>query len=905
MRVLAPLIALAASLFWYVPFPHLAWYGGGTYDGGTYQSSYGNRSSALSPSQIAAIGQDVTGGGIIHPDLDFSGATVWYFSPDGDTLSAGTVDDPFPSLAYCAHWDSVTAGEGYTTDMAYIEKYNYEAGETWPGRVAAGDVIVLMKGDHGRVYLKDYYNTDYIAIRGLRGSYLEDLRFDGAWNWLVERNEWKGLRSAMPDSGLDAAGGYRNDYGSCPDFVRIYQDDGIAARSKSIIFNHCKWWPGESYLVWGETAWNRNATLAISAGLVDSLIVCNSEFYGVAGAISVNRGHFVAFDNNTIDGCNADFTGWIWNGNHNLRNVVVQDNLMYNQYCTNADHIDGMAQISASSTDSVAAWLTFRRNKFLFTTDLNRDPALFLNDDWAHHAGFAATAYGEAITNLTFENNIIAIQAWAGADVNMTCTDCVLANNTGVTIWSEGEMPGFESSGVPDSTGITFTFDDTNGPTFTTCVVANNFMGEQSFVTSGVTITDNYAANEDSSMAGLFDNYATNMNPRVYGLTPIDLSPLIDTANTTYAPATDFAGASRPIGDLSDIGAIESPYYKLWTLITIADHDSTDGNVALAIEGTTATTGTLEYQDKVTGGAYAAAGTSALASTSFGLSYETRYPTPLLPDSLYVRARLSYGGRTGAWVEADPYYAERAVYADTIANFAVAYYDSTGGLLDVFLTGTSPVDTATIQWQAKIVGGAYEAPQSQAIYDSSFAFTGNTGIAMTSLPDSITVRARAVTEYGDTGYAWYTFYATRAIPPDESAPTPSFAYTSWDSLGTPGIVRLLGGAEADEDAYYRFAWVDAPDTTFTSWTDTLVAAGDTLNVIVETDGDPDAEPTYTLLVRAKDATDNVSDWVAEMIEVILDLEAPHVPTGLLAEQRGDTVPPDVPTGLAAVQQEGS
>jgi hypothetical protein len=141
-------------------------------------------------------------------------------------------------------------------------------------------------------------------------------------------------------------------------------------------------------------------------------------------------------------------------------------------------------------------------------------------------------------------------------------------------------------------------------------------------------------------------------SPQTFNLVPAEGSALIDVASSVYAPATDNDGTSRPTGLYDDIGAIESPNYKYLCAFTIASGDSSSGFIAAGLEGTTAVAScTFEYQDKVSGGTFADAGSTQVSGGSFGFSYETRYPVELLPDSLYVRGRITAGTNTGPWHE--------------------------------------------------------------------------------------------------------------------------------------------------------------------------------------------------------------------------------------------------------------
>lgn len=754
---------------------------------GTYSHKLGSYGSNTYPKTVSAnyinaarIGDNVPAGEYWTPTgIDFSDAHVWYFSPTGDSTGTGTRSNPFPMLGAAVREDSIRAGGGYTwdgtsghdeADTAYVTKYAANGTTEWKGKVEAGDVIVLMPGEHKNIWFSGYYNTGYIAIVGMRGAYVSPgvsskaMYFNGFRRFLVEDVEFRGRRDAFETHGLTSAApnGYKDDYDSGPYFIRTNHP---ASTCYDLIINNCTFWPGENHVPWDAENWNTGAPNAIYLGSCDSTIVSNCMFKGLNYPVKGQNLNCYAFLDNTVRGWNGDIHGFYFTNAQKMYHFQIDGNDMTDQYMTNMNHPDGIAQFASNATDtSRVRFVKVRNNRLLFTSRLDRNPSHFATADFGYHVGLGFTLQPPGETDdcnvaqdIQITNNVIAQQLFQGIYFRADATNVTISNNTVVPIWPEHDIPQYMQDEF-DGPGIFFSTED-DSSTYVNCVIANNAVTYLPAAVDGVTLANNYDQGyNDDNNAG-YSAYSHVMNPINYNLIPAEDSPLIDTGSATYAPSADYRGTARPIGFYDDIGAYESPNYKLLVDFDITSTYAGGAYISAGLGGTTAVSNCTVYiQDKLSGGTFADAYNFNVYGGEIAMSYTTDYPTSILPDSLYARARIYYGGEYGPWFEADPVYVE---------------------------------------------------PEAEA---------------------------------GD-------------------APLASFASASYDSLGAGGKIRLLGNAFSDSTGYWRFAFVDTsdtPDTTFGSYTDTLLAAGDTIQGVFNTGDAPVEDKTYQMLAWVNTALDQTS-----------------------------------------------
>jgi len=214
---------------------------------------------------------------------------------------------------------------------------------------------------------------------------------------------------------------------------------------------------------------------------------------------------------------------------------------------------------------------------------------------------------------------------------------------------------------------------------------------------------------------------------------------------------------------------------------------------------------------------------------------------------------------------------------DYVAPVDVSFYvyapDSIGDSLAYYfeVTEAAPEDTLALQvfHQIYVLGwtgfeSGFEA--SVPPEDGEYSNYVQTAFDLDDLSagDSIMVRIRAA-DFPELSYTdWDTTIAlfARQAPPDETAPTVSVHTASWDSTTQAGnLLTLFASTEANEDAYHRTAVMSGVDTVFGAWTDTVIAAGDTLYWTFEEDSTMDqiGGQEYSIIAWAKDDSLNISD----------------------------------------------
>jgi hypothetical protein len=591
MRILAPILAMALSLPWYGTWNSNWLYGGGTYKGGTYQSIDVPKVLPLSSAKVAAIGQDIPSGTYWTPTgIDFTGEHVFYFDPDVASGGTGTWDDPFPSFGDAIAADIAANGTG----VAYLTKYAANASETWDGLVHAGDVMVLKKGDHGSTTLSAYYWTEWTTVYGMQGSYFSpgsgtdqskgySIFMPTGKYWLFENVEWRGLRSAFGKTGTTSGStyGYLDDYDTGPGFFFTYNNGNPGP--SYIVFNGCKFSPGNSHVAWTQDQWNTLAPDGIEVDVVDHFGIFNSEFLGINYGFKSSRSSYLSADLNYVNGFMGDFIQIGVSGTSLSRNISISGNTVLNQYVTSMNHVDGIVQLYLTPTDTTTSPMrniVISGNTYIFTTSKTRSPSHFYcydgtgydgtidgdGDDWFGAAGMLLGSLNTcAIAQMTVSNNIMVGQSQGAIYMGGDCDTCLMVNNTTVATWTHADQPAYlEAGGAFETLAPSVYFNTyysvTNDPgTYVGCVLANNATGFDNDNRTGVTKANNYFYGHNGTNVAGFTSHSLAADVGTFDLTPAAGSPLIDTASATYAPATDYNGTSRPIGMYDDIGAYESP----------------------------------------------------------------------------------------------------------------------------------------------------------------------------------------------------------------------------------------------------------------------------------------------------------------------------------------------------------
>jgi len=469
------------------------------------------------------LGADLIAGAYWTPTVDFSGGTKYYFDPDATAKGDGSIGSPFRALGVEVASDSTIArcdADDYVVDNAA----NSPA-------VGPGDVCVLLPGNHGRVEFLQYYFSDYLAIVGVPsgGVTFDYIGMERGQRFYIEGvNYSKKPRSLRADTDTTEMGG--NDFDTKPYMIAASRDSNGNGVMEYVIVNSCDFSGGTAAqaAAWDSTGWNRNVVDAMHFSRASYVHVQGNTgsvmgaFVKSAGTSGVDN-KYVTIINNTVSNISGDGVRVAY-----ADSLHVVGNYFYDFWNVNEDHVD-MVQIWAQSDN-----LLFEQNMMVSNMLASRDPSEY--GAGSLH-GFV-TSGGDVVDDVTVQNNVIyLVDDWEGITF-AGGTNVLIANNT---VIGDGDAdPAPQPLVGCDGTASSF-------------IVANNIYGGLQTV-AGVTATNNIACARDFTYPD-FVAYTAQGDFGDFDLHLDVYSPAIRAGSSTYAPATDYAGDTRPDKVYDDIGA--------------------------------------------------------------------------------------------------------------------------------------------------------------------------------------------------------------------------------------------------------------------------------------------------------------------------------------------------------------
>jgi len=494
----------------------------------------------------ATLGADLIAGAYWTPTVDFSGGTKYYFDPTATTKGTGTADSPFRALGVEVASDSTIlhrdAG-GDTTNLANGPV------------VGDGDICVLMPGNHGNILFDSFYFDDWLAVVGVPSggalfdslglATVEKVYFDNVYANRRTRQQWAAPGTGATDVPIQAA------------------LDSV----DRIIFNNCRFGvedPAVIAATWSDSAtFNLNAVHGIaSAGTAPSsrLHVQNSEFYGVAGGVRVYYlGDVANIIGNTVQ--YATRTGLLVGS---ADSVTISQNTSLDLIRSDpAGHGNGIA-VNHSNTSGTSSYGLIEKNFIATSTDVTRG---FGYRDASNGVGIGISFTNPADAadvhdNWTVQNNIVVHQGWGGIQM-YDATNTSIINNTLVAqsdssswltnsnSWPQVKFSGALTASVVAANNICGTVYWDDGADAGEVTESNNL---ETQILSGSGNELDFGVFDFVSWSGA-TGAAVNIDPRTYDLHLDAYSPAIRAGSSTYAPATDYAGDTRPDKVYDDIGA--------------------------------------------------------------------------------------------------------------------------------------------------------------------------------------------------------------------------------------------------------------------------------------------------------------------------------------------------------------
>ncbi|MFH0977180.1 MAG: choice-of-anchor Q domain-containing protein [Spirochaetota bacterium] len=395
------------------------------------------------------------------------------------------------------------AGHPYAAGIAMIVKN--------PGApVKAGDTIILKSGNHGNIFIQDYFNTGYINVIAQTGATVTRLHVQSSCRW-----RFKGL-SVIPLSGNAEL------YASLVSF----ESSGWHGPAYNITLDNCSIQSAADSSSWTLEQWNALPWNGISAS-GNNMTIRNNNLLNVNFGITVS-GNFALVKGNTVE----NFAG---DGMRGLGNdLFFEYNIVKNCYAVNQNHDDGFQSWSIND-DPPRERVVLRGNTIINYSDPNQP--------------FRGTLQGIGCfdgfyINWIIENNVVITDHWHGISL-YGAVNCRIVNNTVIDLNNESPGPPWIAI-VPHKDGT---------PSWN-CLVRNN-IATNFIITENITEDHNYAIENFTGYPGLFIDPPTASVPAFDLHLRANAPSVIDTGIVDSAPLKDIEENTRPNGNGFDLGAYE------------------------------------------------------------------------------------------------------------------------------------------------------------------------------------------------------------------------------------------------------------------------------------------------------------------------------------------------------------
>jgi parallel beta-helix repeat protein len=443
---------------------------------------------------------------------------AWYVDPVHGSMSGdGSSAHPWQTLSGVISANlisSQTRGGGNPTYSTPLKPLNPK------GVVQPGDVIYLLSGDHGKVYLNGYVNSSFITVMAAPGNtpVLDLLEINGCSNWAFEGLTIQGLSETL------AIFGESGWYGPTDHLYLM----GNHLNSQADVSG----WTQQDWLTSGSSG------VSVRTG-VTYVSLINNDIRNVRTGMGV-AGSNVLVQGNTIDnfGDDAlDYAGSL---------ITIRWNTITNSHTLgDGNHNDCMqGQISfPGGQPDLTPHHDIVIDSNLCITVL--DPTLpFLSQ--APLGGCQGIDFFDGVwNNFSVVNNVVIFTAYHGISLYGP-SNAEITNNTVECIDSDPKVFGWILVTAMKSTET--------GAAPTNTIVRNNVAPQVNLYATGVSGDHNIVlkAGTATDPAKVFRNFVPGSTS--YDMRPLlPSSPLIGAGNTVGAPPLDITGLTRtpPI----DVGA--------------------------------------------------------------------------------------------------------------------------------------------------------------------------------------------------------------------------------------------------------------------------------------------------------------------------------------------------------------
>jgi hypothetical protein len=450
---------------------------------------------------------------------------AWYVDPiNGSTSGDGSRAHPWHTLA-----EVISAG--LISSQQYTLPYNASSPGLKPknpsGPIHGGDVIYLLNGNHGYIYLSGLVNTNFISIQALPGQnpVIGGLYVSGASHWSI--------------SGLTI----QNVHGNLPgdvDGYLVYLVNGFTGPADNIYIanNSVSSAPANVVSSWANQDWLNNASNGVIVYGPSQVTITGNLFQYVAGGAGFVTCNNVVFQSNTIDTFGED--GIDIKGD----NLLIRGNrLTNNRNLGDLNHNDMLqGQIITSDIQRIYSNIYIDANTMIESTT----PANFqyVDTEYCHGIG----VFDGNWQNFNVTNNFIVVATWHGISLSGVNGGTII-NNTVLSRFAQTNEGYFGAN--PNNMAWIGVFNKKateggNAPVNVT--VRNNVSMNFNLGTTGVTADHNTTAiigtKTDPSQIFVAYNQAQAQYDAHINLTDSN-NPILGTGSTVLAPTTDITGGTR------------------------------------------------------------------------------------------------------------------------------------------------------------------------------------------------------------------------------------------------------------------------------------------------------------------------------------------------------------------------
>jgi parallel beta-helix repeat protein len=429
-------------------------------------------------------------------------ANKFYIDPvNGSNTGDGSVNLPWATIE-----DVITGNliESYEYQTPYDTANPQLVIKNQGAPVKAGDTLLLFSGFHGKIYIENYINFDYINIIAANNQtpIISEIHLKSAKKWNIE-----GLTVSTEPYGY-----YPNDK------LVFLESHNWFGPVSDIIISGCDIY--STATPWATSDdWVNKASDGIVV-IADSVEVKNNFLTNIRFGISM-QGDYIKSTGNTISNFSADGIRLL--GSYNL----IEKNTIKNCYDVDENHDDG---IQAFTTGGIVVdYNIIRQNIILNYEDPNQDLLGPLQ---------GIGCFDGPYSHWLIENNLIVVDHWHGISL-YDADNCKIINNTVID-------PTPDVSPGPSWIRI----DYESNTSCDSCVVRNNAVNSLSLV-ADVVSSNNQILQSYSDYDSNFVDYAN------YDFHLISTSNLIDAGTFVDAPVVDIENTIRPQGEATDIGAYE------------------------------------------------------------------------------------------------------------------------------------------------------------------------------------------------------------------------------------------------------------------------------------------------------------------------------------------------------------